>query len=57
MQMRDYLRGLIATRRDRPRDDLISALVAHRTMPLLLVTDAASRLMLWTAEKYLPWSL
>ena len=28
MQMRDYVRGLIATRRDRPRDDLISALVA-----------------------------
>jgi cytochrome P450 len=27
MQMRDYLRGLIATRRHRPGDDLISALV------------------------------
>jgi cytochrome P450 len=28
MQMRDYLRGLIAIRHDRPHDDLISALVA-----------------------------
>jgi cytochrome P450 len=28
MQMRDYLRGLIAIRHDRPGDDLISALVA-----------------------------
>jgi cytochrome P450 len=27
MQMTEYLRGLIAARRDRPRDDLISALV------------------------------
>jgi cytochrome P450 len=27
MQMKEYLRGLIATRRDRPEDDLISALV------------------------------
>ena len=27
MQMKEYLRGLVATRRDRPGDDLISALV------------------------------
>jgi cytochrome P450 len=27
IEMSEYLRGLITTRRDRPRDDLISALV------------------------------
>jgi cytochrome P450 len=31
MQMREYLRELIATRRDRPSDDLISALVMATT--------------------------
>ena len=32
MQMKEYLRGLVATRRDRPgRDDLISALVLATT--------------------------
>jgi cytochrome P450 len=32
MQMKEYLRGLVTTRRDRPgRDDLISALVVART--------------------------